>query len=223
MQSHVRACARCLALLAAACSAVDGAPDPARVPRSAVLFVIGRDWHTEIGLQAADLDGSLAAIRNQFPGARTVLFGFGDRQYLTSRQPGFGDMLRAAFPGPGALLVTGLRTTPAEAFGAAQVVQVRVSAAGLARASQFLWAAFETGAGGRARSLGDGPYPGSLFYASGETYALTHTCNTWTAEALQTAGAAVQANGVLLAAQVMARARGAAALADADAADMPGK
>lgn len=206
-----------LALLSAACSAVVGAPDPATLPRIATIYVVRRNWHTDIGLRAADMDGPLAAIRARFPGVRTVLFGFGDRHYLAARQPGVIDMVMAVFPAPGALLVTGLRTTPAEAFGAADVVELGVSADGLRRVAAFVWNAFEAEAGGRPRLLGDGPYPGSLFYASGVTYALTHTCNMWTAEALQTAGTTVRAAGVLSAAQVMARARAAAGRAGGDA------
>ncbi len=204
------ACALCLALPAAACSAVVGAPDPATLSRSSVVTVVERDWHTDIALRAEDMDGPLASIRARFPGVRTLLFGFGDRHYLTDRQPGFTDMLIAAFPGPGALLVTGLRTTPAEAFGAANVVDLPVTAAGLHRVVDFLWHAFETDATGRPRLLGDGPYPGSIFFASADTYALTHTCNTWTAEVLQVGGMAVRAAGVLFATQVMERARVAA-------------
>ena len=100
----------CLGPLTTACSAVVGTPDPAALPRTSVVYVVGRDWHTDIGLRAEDMDGPLAAIRQRFPGVRTVLFGFGDRHYLTERRPGVADMVRAAFPGPGALLVTGLRT-----------------------------------------------------------------------------------------------------------------
>lgn len=205
-------------LLAAACSSVAGAPDAATVPRTATIYVVRRDWHTDIGLRAEDMDGPLAAIRATFPGVRTVLFGFGDRHYLGDPRAGWFDMLLAAFPGPGALLVTGLRTTPAEAFGAGAVVPLGVSGAGLRRLTAFLWTAFESDQAGGPHLLGDGPYPGSLFYASADTYALTHTCNTWTGEALQTGGTAVSAAGILLAAQVMARARAAAATSDGEAA-----
>lgn len=175
-----------------------------------MVSVVERDWHTDIALRAEDMDGPLASIRARFPGVRTVLFGFGDRHYLTDRRPGFIDMLLAAFPGPGALLVTGLRTTPAEAFGAANVVDLAVTGAGLRRILDFLWHAFAAGEAGRPWALGGGPYPGSLFYASADTYALTHTCNTWTAEALQAGGTTVSAAGVLFATQVMQRARAAA-------------
>lgn len=203
-----------LALLATACSTVTSAPDPPALPRNAVVYLIRRDWHTEIGLRAEDADGPLASIRDRFPGVRTLLVGFGDRDYLADRRPGFGAMVIAAFPGPGALLVSGLRTTPEAAFGADEVVPMRVTDPGLRRLSAFVSNSFARDPAGRPLPLGDGPYPGSLFFASGETYALTHTCNTWTAEALQEGGTDVRAAGVLLAVQVMDQARAAMEPAD---------
>jgi uncharacterized protein (TIGR02117 family) len=196
-------------LLLAACSALSARPDPPTLPRPFRIAVIDRDWHTEIGLRAEDLDGPLAAVRDRFPGARTLVFGFGDRHYLAARDPGVGDMLLAALPAAGALLVTGLSTSPEEAFGAADVVRLRLSNDGARRAVAFIWNSFARGPSGAPVALGDGPYPGSLFYAATVTYALTHTCNTWTAEVLQEGGAAVSAEGVLFADQVMRRARAA--------------
>ena len=58
-------------------------------------------------------------------------------------------------------------------------------------------------------ALGGGPYPGSALYASGLSYALSHTCNTWTAEVLAEGGAAVSPDGVVTADQAMAGARAA--------------
>jgi hypothetical protein len=51
--------------------------------------------------------------------------------------------------------------------------------------------------------VGTGPYPQSVFYASAGTYNLSHTCNTWTAEALRVAGLPVNAAGVVFAGQVL--------------------
>ena len=61
-----------------------------------------------------------------------------------------------------------------------------------------------------SRRIAAGPYPGSVFYASTGTFALTHTCNTWTAQALQVGGLPVAASGVALADEIGAG--GAAAL-----------
>ncbi len=50
--------------------------------------------------------------------------------------------------------------------------------------------------------LADGPYLGSAFYASNETYDGFHTCNTWTALLLRQAGFPMNPH-VLFADQVM--------------------
>lgn len=85
---------------------------------STQVYVIERGSHTDIALPAEALTGALAQIARDFPGARSLVFGFGDRRYVLSRDVDFGDMLAALFPGRAALLVTALKAPPAEAFGA---------------------------------------------------------------------------------------------------------
>ncbi|MGH6676638.1 MAG: DUF2459 domain-containing protein, partial [Xanthobacteraceae bacterium] len=60
---------------------------------------------------------------------------------------------------------------------------------------------------GGLQPLGHGPYPSSAFYAAAGTYDGTHTCNTWTAEALHTAGLPVTSAGVVFAGQLMRQIR----------------
>jgi hypothetical protein len=196
-------------LLFTACSAVPSRPDPPALARPVPVSVIVRAWHTEVGLRAEDLTGPLAALRARFPGAAMLVFSFGDRRYLAAPDPGFGDTLLAALPAPGALLVTGIATTPEAAFGGPNVVRLMLSEGGARRAAAYVSGSFAHDATGALVALGDGPYPGSLFYAASIPYALTHTCNTWTAEVLAAGGAAVSADGVLFAGQVTARARAA--------------
>jgi hypothetical protein len=200
-----------LVLLEAACSALSVRPTTPGLPRPRPVWVIDRGWHTEIGLAADELNGPLDVLRERFPGARVLSFGFGDRHYLDARNPGSGDTLLAMLPGAGAMLVTGLAASPNAAFGASNVVELHLSDAGAERAATYVWNSFARLPSGAANELGDGPYPGSLFYAARITYSLVHTCNTWVADVLAVGGADVSADGVLLAGQVMARARAAAA------------
>ena len=176
-------------------------------PQLATLYVIGRGWHTDIGLPVEEIAGPLAGLEQQFPGVRYLVFGFGERGYLLSRDKDLGHMLLALFPGPGAMLVTALRSPPSAAFGASHVIALRLSHAGIDRVSGFLWRYLKTDARGAPQVIADGPYPGSLFYASAGTYALGHTCNTWTAEALRAGGLPFRETGVLFADQVFAQAR----------------
>jgi uncharacterized protein (TIGR02117 family) len=202
------ACLRlaCLAvtLLVASCTTP---PIPRSTPDDKIVYVIGRDWHTDIALPVDDIAGPLAVLEQQFPGVKVLTFGFGERQFLINRETDFATMLAALLPSRSALLVTALRASPEQAFGARNVVALRVSRAGLSLIEAAIWREFEHTAAAEPVRLADGPYPGSVFYAATDTYDGLFTCNTWTVETLQTGGLPVAATGVLFAGQVMGAAR----------------
>ena len=182
--------------------------DTAAGPRTRAVHLVARGWHTDVDLPADRLPASLLPLAEDFPGAAHFLFGFGERAYWTQPNPSAADALAALTPGPGVVLVTALRVSPAAAFPAEDVVVLPVSEEGLARLAAFLGA--ELREEGEFRRMADGPYPGSRFYATSRRYSVAYTCNTWTADALQVAGTGVTASGVLFARQLMGRARAAA-------------
>lgn len=196
----------CLAviLLVAGCATPPVAPS---APDDKIVYVIGRDWHTDIALPVEDIAGPLAVLEKQFPGVRMLTFGFGERQFLIDRETDFATMLAALLPSRSALLMTALRASPERAFGARNVVALRVSRDGFDRIEAAIWREFEHTPAAEPIRLADGPYPGSAFYAATDTYYGLFTCNTWTAETLQTGGLPVTAAGVLFAGQVMGPAR----------------
>jgi hypothetical protein len=140
-----------------------------------------------------------------------LLFGFGERAWLLHRQHDVTDMLAAVLPGPGALLVTALSVPPRSAFPPENVIPLRVSMRGLAQLNDFISRSFELTPDGAPRAIADGPYPGSIFHASTMRYSGLFTCNTWTAEGLQTAGLPIHAGGTLFAGELADRARAIAA------------
>jgi uncharacterized protein (TIGR02117 family) len=190
-------------------------------PKTETIYLVERGWHTDVGVRADDLDASagrnssqgpsVGRFREIFPGVRTVLFGFGERAYLLHPNHNFADMLAALMPSPGAMLVTALRTAPDDAFPRQDVVALHISPAGLAALDDFLTRSFETTPQGDFRPIANGPYPGSMFYAATGTYSAGFTCNTWSAEALETAGLPVRPAGVVFADGVADQARRIAA------------
>jgi hypothetical protein len=187
------------------------APQPAMAVRSPFVLVARRGWHIDIGFAVEELAPPLSSLVSGFPGVRYVLIGFGDRRYLTAKHRYAPVMLRALWPGPGMLLVTALRASPAAAFPSAHVVEVSLPLPALLQIQSFVWqslsrdaqTALVTAAEGRGPPAGlPGPYPGSIFLASRDTYSALHTCNTWVAEALGEAGMPVHSEGVVFAAQL---------------------
>jgi hypothetical protein len=149
------------------------------------------------------IGGPLAAVKRRFANAWYLVFGWGAHDYYMARDPGLGDLLRAAVSGPAVLLVIPLQASPEAFAGAANALAVPVSRGGAEGLSQFLWGYLAQDAKGAPRRIGAGPYPGSVFYASTGTFDLTHTCNTWTAEALGAAGLPVGSTGVVYSGQLL--------------------
>lgn len=196
-----------LARLLAGCAATTVAPYAGDAPRDETLYLIAGGWHTEIGLSRAAASALSPQLTQAFPEARYLVFGWGERDYYTAAHPTSGDGLRALLPGPAVLLVVPLAAAPEAAFGPGNVLALLVSQPGVARLAQFLSRDIALDSEGRPRRVGAGPSPGSVFYESTGTYSVTHTCNTWTAEALRVAGLPVSAAGVILASQVLNEAR----------------
>lgn len=174
--------------------------------------MVERAWHTDLCVDTpADGADPLAPFAAAFPGARTLCFGFGERQYLFSADHGLMEKLSALLPSRAVLLVTALPTAPAVAFGADKVVTLRLTDAGDAALHRFLRSTAEGDAGGAPWFLRQGPYPGSAYYAAIGTYDMLDTCNTWSVAGLRAAGLAPGGGPVVFAGQVMSRARRIAA------------
>ncbi len=170
------------------------------------MTVVDHGWHTDLGVPVRELSGPAAAFARAFPGARSLLFGFGKRTFFTARVDSWREYLLGPIPGQAAMLVTGLSVVPEAAYGPAATVVLRLPPGGAAALSAFLWRSVAHDAADRPRLIALGPYAGSLFYAATPTYSLGYTCNTWTADGLRAAGTAVSPAGVVLAGQVMRRA-----------------
>jgi uncharacterized protein (TIGR02117 family) len=192
-RSAARRASWVLTFALAACTATDPPiPAPAGFvetgqPHTSIA-VVQRDWHTDVCLRVLDLDAWVITLAHGFDGATVLCFGFGERQYVVERRHDPLTMIGAMFPSRAAILMTVLRATPEEAFGAQNVIEAPLGDAGLDRIQRFLRESIETDTAGDPLRLADGPYPGSLFFAASGTYDVFHTCNTWTARALRSAG-----------------------------------
>ncbi len=176
----------------------NGAAPPLPGP---VVYVVRRGWHIDIGFSAAELRPPLDALEAGLDGVNFLLFGFGDRHYLLAGTHHGSALSGALWPGAGMILATALRATPGDAFGAAHVVALSVSARGLQEIQAFVWRSLVTD-GSAARYVGAGPYPGGIFFAATPRYSGLHTCNTWAAEALRAGELPVRSAGVLFASQL---------------------
>jgi len=178
------------------------------------IYLIRRAWHTDVGFASNDLAPPLATVGRDFPAARYLVFGFGDRRYVLADKRNSLGTAASLWPGPGLVLVTGLTASPQIAFGPSNVIELRVTRPHAQAIAAFVWDSMAP-QDGAVKAFAAGPYGGSLFYAAEQRYSAVQTCNTWTAEALRTGGLPFHSTGIALASQVWQQ--GQAALARAQA------
>ena len=172
-------------------AAADASPD------SAVVYVARRGWHIDIGFAAADLKRPLEALTAEFPRARFLFFGFGDRRYLEGKDRRAPVLLAALWPGRGLILATALAAQPTSAFGATKVIALKLTPSQAGEVQAFIWRSLD-----EPRSYATGPYEGSLYFSATPKYSALHTCNTWAAEALAAGGLPIRGAGTVFASQL---------------------
>ena len=191
--------------------AVSVAATPTDAPMSctdvpAVMGIINIDWHTGVIIPSIDL-GQLSADLSPYFGAtpRYWIFGWGNRQYYMTSDPGILSGISALFPSRSVLLVRALSYKPTDRnMPGVKIWWLPLTASDRRHLDHYLTRYYYISSLGKLTDLGAGPYPHSAFFASTGTYDAFHTCNTWTVTALQKAGFPVSPQGVLFAGQVRA-------------------
>jgi len=182
-------------------------PSASESSQSAVIYVVRRRWHIDIGFAAADLESPLNSLRSDFPGVRYLFFGFGDERYLLAKNRNGPVLLAALWPGRGLMLATGLGATPQDGFGENNVIGLVVTRAQQRSAQAFVWRSLRQEHDSVA-PVSPGPYDGSLYYAAVPRYSAFHTCNTWAAETLRAAALPIS-RAVIFAGQLWPQVRAA--------------
>lgn len=194
-----------MVVLAACASSSVPCERGAAAATGAVVYVIDHGWHTDIGVPVVELTGPIRMFHAIRPDAQVLVFSYGKRSFMAAPTGDWPEYGLGPLPGPAALLVTGLNAVPTGAD--APTLVVALPPGGAAALSDFLWHEFQIDPNEQPVRIDRGPYPGSLFYAARRGYTLGHTCNAWTAEALEAAGTGVHPDGVVFAHQVMDRVR----------------
>ena len=206
-----------LALCTVLLATCESAPPPAVTddgPRTRLIHVASNGWHTAIVVPAAAV-AAIGALPEaaDFPDAKYLEFGWGDRTYYPAEEKTLGMALAAALvPTAAVMHMAGRLAAPSDETRGLEVVPVALTEAGFRTLVGAIAATFERPSGGRAESVSRGLYPGSRFYHAHGTFHLFNTCNTWTARMLRAGGVALSSSGIVTADGLMARLRAALAV-----------
>lgn len=203
-----------LALLVAACTGAAGHL-PAGPALDHRLYVTSNDWHTRIVVAAGDIGPELIPERADLAPAAWLAIGWGDRTYYPMRDPPLRLALEVALvPTASVLHLVPMPTAP-RSFPDFEVLELKVTGAGLQAMLEAIDADFERAGAKRAPVAAPGLYPESLFYPATGTFHLFNTCNRWVASQVQRAGVPVRATGVITAEDLMRQLRGLPRASDA--------
>jgi hypothetical protein len=188
----------------AGCAGSQPIPATSGQTGSAVIAIIGRDWHTEIGLLTSQVWGPLSTLDPTTASGQYLIIGFGDRAYFSDHDAGVGTAVAALFPGPSAVQLATVDALPEDEDHT--IVRLHLSQDALDRIVEFVWNSLDRRDGGTPSRVAEyGPQ--NVFYAGRQTYDSFYNCNTWTADALQAGGLPFDSSGILFASQVMRQAQ----------------
>ncbi len=156
------------------------------------FYVIGHEWHTGIVIQTSDIPDSLKSKHPQFPKARFLEIGWGDKEFYQDSDPGYFLAIKAAlWPTESALHINGFNQPVDKYYSLAEVVQFETEKPDFENLYLFIYSAFARDSLGGEILIGRGYYKNSQFFLGDEKYYLPKTCNVWTAQAVHSAGISI--------------------------------
>ena len=153
------------------------------------IYVDSLGWHTGIILARNDAQDDLGEIIPELKQSAWVEIGWGDRDFYMASGYSYWTGLRAIFFSQGsAVHAVGFNDSPESFFEHYQLFRISIERAKLKELLAYIRHHVALNACGESERLGDGLYGKGSFYAGCGSFSITHTCNSWTADALARAG-----------------------------------
>jgi hypothetical protein len=190
-----------------------GYPPPPCLPLSETekVAVVSAGWHSEIAIPVEELSDGLQDIAPQLPGAKTLLFGYGKKTFMTAPPGTVSKYFTGILPGEAAIEVTGIDSDLAQIYKPDEVVTLALPPGGAAKLSAFIRSDLSDNPDGTPAIIAHSDNPPAFVYAANSQYTFLHTCNGWAAQALVAAGVSLSSSRVVTSGRLMGRAREATA------------
>ncbi|MDP1540407.1 MAG: DUF2459 domain-containing protein [Moraxellaceae bacterium] len=152
------------------------------------IHVINHGWHVGLVLPAQSLNDLLPDLTQRFSQANYYELGWGDDGFYQSEENSASMAFSALFTSKGAVLhVASIEESPLAYFDRHVVATFCLDAQQLSQLAHFVADSFML-QDNELIMREPGRYGDSQFYQATGRYTLMHTCNRWTAEALDQAG-----------------------------------
>jgi len=154
-----------------------------------VVYVAGHGWHTGIIVPATDMLARLPALKTHFWDSPYLEFGWGDKDFYQSEDPGAGLAGKAVlWPTKAVMHVVAVTADVHDFFQKSELHRLYLSPGHYTALLDFIASSFRRTEAGAVIPLGVGLYGDSRFYEAVGSYTIFNTCNTWIAKGLKSAG-----------------------------------
>jgi hypothetical protein len=165
-----------------------------------LVVVVHDSWHAAIVLRRADINHDSLPELVDFPDAEFIEFSWGDKDYFPNPDAGVFTAIKAAFWSSGSVLhLVGFSGNPKSFYRSGELVELRLTATAHGRLLGYLSRSFFRPPPKDRAEASAGLFPYSRFYPATHKFSLLKTCNTWVAEALESAGLPVSPGNVVTA------------------------
>lgn len=156
--------------------------------RSHHVYVVNHGWHAGLIVPGREVNHAVPDLAARFGDVAWYELGWGDTGFYQSQKITTGLTLQAMLWSEGAVMhVAAIPDSPLKYFAREAMIGTCLTDHEFELLTQFIANSFEHDGAGGAISLRPGIYGNSQFYGGVGRYALSNTCNKWTAKALRSA------------------------------------
>ncbi|AMC33822.1 TIGR02117 family protein [Janthinobacterium sp. B9-8] len=168
------------------------------------IYVVNNGWHTGLVVPAQPLQDLFPELKQRFANAAYLEIGWGDKGFYQTPDVTVKVALRAIFGLSGSIIhVVAIPQSPEQHFARQNPRAFCLKPQQLSALNQFIAASFYQNNNKNIIAGQAGIYGDSQFYEAVGSYHLFNTCNSWTAQSLQSAGLEISAFLKLTASSVM--------------------
>ena len=164
------------------------------------VVIVHNSWHAAIVLRRDELSVDVLPEMGDFPDAKFLEFSWGDQDYFPDPNSGVWAALRAGFWSGGSVMhMVSFQISVSEFYRGAEIIELRYNPSAHEKLLRYIARRFARPVIGAPAPPRPGLFAYSRFYPSRQKFSILRTCNTWVAEALESAGLPILPRMVLTA------------------------
>ena len=164
------------------------------------IHLVNIGWHVGIIVPVDNVLKRNLPATFDFSDRKYIEIGWGDKTFYQTSNPSFSMAFDALFKSTSSVIhLYGFNQTIRTTFKDAEIIELDIEEDNYIKLLYFIHKRFTLNADGSAQLKGSGLYEkeNSFFYAANGQFHMFNTCNTWVANAIQSAGIEINSYNIV--------------------------